>query len=68
MLEDNSIKHKELQKVQTTHQGDVTYDIYGSIQRSCMSLMSVTWTLFRSPGMWDKFDSEYILGKGGSVI
>ena len=46
----------------THHQGDVRYDSSRGIQCSCMSLMSITWTLFRSPGLWDKFDS--ILGKG----
>ena len=29
-----------------------------------MSLISVTWTLFRSPGMWNTFDLDCISGKG----
>ena len=29
-----------------------------------MSLLSITWTLFRSHGLWDKFDLDSILGKG----
>ena len=33
-----------------------------------MSLMSVTWTLFRSPGMWDKSDLYSILGKGDQLF
>ena len=28
-----------------------------------MSLISVSWTLFRSPGLSDKFDLDSILGK-----
>ena len=28
-----------------------------------MSLISVTWILFRSPGMWDTFDLDCVLGK-----
>ena len=32
-----------------------------------MSLMSVTWTLFRSPGLCDKFDLDYILVKGDQL-
>ena len=50
----------------THHQGDVRYDSSRGIQCSCMSLMSITWTLFRSPGLWDKFDS--ILGKGDHLF
>ena len=30
----------------------------------CLLWMSVNWTLFRSPGMWDKFGLDWILGKG----
>ena len=33
-----------------------------------MSLMSVSWTLFRSPGMWDKSDLYSILGKGDQLF
>ena len=33
-----------------------------------MSLMSVTWSLFRSPGLWDKFDLDCLLGKGTSCL
>ena len=30
--------------------------------------MSVTWASFRSPGMWDKFDLDCILGKGNQLF
>ena len=66
-MEDNDIKHKRLH----IHQGissqsppkDVRYGASRGIQCSCLSLMSITWTLFRSPGLWDKFDLDSILGK-----
>ena len=32
-----------------------------------MSLISVTWALFRSPGMWDTFDLDCVLGKGDQL-
>ena len=33
-----------------------------------VSLMSVTWTLFRSPGLWEIFDLDSILGKGDQLF
>ena len=33
-----------------------------------MSLMSITWKLFRSPGLWDIFDLYSILGKGDQLL
>ena len=45
------------------HPGDVRYGTSRGMQCSCMSLMSVTWTLFRSPAIWDKFDLDSILRK-----
>ena len=33
-----------------------------------MSLTSISWTLFRSPGMWDKSDLYGILGKGDQLF
>ena len=33
-----------------------------------MSLMSITWILFRSPRMWDKSDLDCILGKEGQLF
>ena len=38
----------------TLHQGNVTYGRTKGIQYSCMSLTSVSLTLFKSPGRWDK--------------
>lgn len=35
----------------------------GGIQCSCISLMSIAWTLFGSPGLWNKSDLYSILGK-----
>ena len=69
MLEDNGIKHKRdctvIKEVQATHhQGDGRYGTSSGMQCLCMSLMSITWTLLRSPGLWDKFDLDSILGKG----
>ena len=45
------------------HQGDIRYGASRSIHCSCMSLISVSWTLFKSPGLWNKFNLDYILGK-----
>ena len=33
-----------------------------------MSLMSVSWTLFKCPGLWSTFDLDCILGKEGQVF
>ena len=59
----------------THHQGDIKYGIstgrYGistGIQCSCMSLVSLRWTLFKSPALWDKFDLDWILGKGDQLF
>ena len=30
--------------------------------------MSLTWILFRYPGLWDKFDIDCILGKGDQLF
>ena len=30
----------------------------------CVSLISLSWTLFKSPGLRDKYDLNYTLGKG----
>ena len=42
------------------HQGDVRYGTSRSKQGSCMSLIIVNWALFKSPGVWDKFDINCI--------
>ena len=59
----------------THHQGDVKYGIstgrYGistGIQCSCMSLVSLRWTLFKSSALCDKFDLDWILGKGDQLF
>ena len=48
----------------THHQGDIRYGMLRGIQCSCMSLMSVCWTLFKSVSIWDSFDLDCILQKG----
>ena len=50
----------------THHQGDVRYGASRSIQCPCMSLISVSWTLFEAPGLWDKFDLDSTLGDKGT--
>ena len=52
----------------THHQGDVRYGTSRGIQCSCMSLISLSWTLFKSPGLWEKFDLDCILGKGDQLF
>ena len=52
----------------THHQGDVRYGTSGSIQCSCMPLISLSRTLFKSPGLSDKFDLDCILGKGDQLF
>ena len=51
----------------THHQSDVRYGIYRGIKCSCLSHMSITWTMFKSPGKWDKFDLNCILC-GGDLL
>lgn len=52
----------------THHQSYVRYGASRCIQCSYMSLICVSWTLFKSPGLWDKFDFDYILGKGNQLF
>ena len=60
----NKIDYTIIKVVQATHhQGDVRYGISTDIQCSCMSLISVSWTLFRCPGQWDKLELDGMLGK-----
>ena len=33
-----------------------------------MSLITVIWTLFRSPGQWKKLDLDGLLGKGDQLF
>ena len=64
-MEDNDISIKDytiIKVVQATHhQGDVRY---GSLDM----VMPVTWTLFRSLGMWNKIDLDCTLGKGDQLF
>ena len=50
------------------NQGDVRCGVSRSFQCSCMSLISVSWTLFKSPGFGNKFDLDYMLGKGDKLF
>ena len=50
------------------HQGDIRYGESRGIQCSCMSFMSVSWELFKSPGMWDNFDLDCILARGDQLF
>ena len=53
----NILDYTTIKVVQATHhQGGVTYGTSKGMQCSFMSFMSVTWTSFRFPGTWDKFD------------
>ena len=45
----------------THHHVDVRYGASNGLQCSCMSLISVSWTLFKFPGLYDKFDLDCIL-------
>ena len=61
--------YKVINVVQATHhQGDVRYGTSSGIQFSCLSLISLSQTLFKSPGLWDKFDLDCILGKGDHLL
>ena len=60
--------HTIIKVVQVSHHhGDVRYGASSGIQCSCMSLISVSWTLFKSPGLLNKFDLDCILGKGDQL-
>ena len=52
----------------THHQVNVWCSASRGIQCSCMSLIFVSWTLLKSPGLWDKFDLDHILGKGDQLF
>ena len=49
----------------THHHGYVRYGT-ARVYSACMSLISLSWTLFKSPGLWDKFDC--ILSKGDQLF
>ena len=65
-----SIKDCTIMKVVQTiyYQVDVRYVTTRGLQCTCMSLNSVTWTLFGSPGLWDRLDLDFILGKGDQLF
>ena len=48
----------------THHQGDIRYGMSRGIHCSCMSLMSIFWTLFKSASIGNSFDLGFILPKG----
>ena len=48
----------------TLHQRDIRYVVPRDIQCSCISLISLSWTPFKSPSLCIKFDLNSILGKG----
>ena len=50
------------------HQGDVSYSASRAIEYSCMSLISVSRTLFKYPGLWNKADLDCIFGNGISYL
>ena len=46
----------------------MSYGVSRAIQCSCMPLISVSWTLFKSPGPRYKFHLDYKLGKGDRLF
>ena len=38
------------------------------IQCSCISPISTSWALFKSPGLWDKFNLDYMSGKTDQLL
>ena len=48
----------------THHHGDFRYGMSRGVQCSCISLMSVCWTLFKSTGILDFLEFDCILQKG----
>ena len=60
----NIINYTIVKVVQDSHyQGDVRYGTSGGIQCSCMSLILISWKLFKSSGLWNEFDLDCILDK-----
>ena len=52
----------------TQNQGDIKYRMSRGIQCSCMSLMSVCWTLFKSVNISDSFDLNCTFTKRGYFV
>ena len=71
-VEDKALSTKDqtiLKVVQITHhQGNVRYGVTRGIQPLCVSLITVSWTLFKSPGLWDKFNLYSTLVEERSII
>ena len=49
------------------HQGDIRYGNTAGIQCSCMSLMALSWTLFKNVAYWNCSDVDTILKNGDNV-
>ena len=65
----NNFDTKIMKVVQATHnRGDVRCGMSRDIQCSCMSLMSVSWTLFKSASIWDSFGLDCLLQKGDVLL
>ena len=50
------------------HQGDIRYGNTRGIQCSCMSLLSISWTVIKLPSFWDIFDLDSILYRGDQLF
>ena len=51
------------------HQGDSRYGISSGMQCSCMSLMSICWTMFKKlVARWDMFELDSILENGDKLF
>ena len=65
----NTRDYTIIKGVQATHnQGDVRYGWYRGIQCSCLFLLSLSWALFKYPGLLDKFDVDCMLRKGDQLF
>ena len=61
--------YRTIKVVQATHhQSDIGDGKSRAIQYSCMSLIEVSWTLFRSPCQWSKLDLDGILGREDQLV
>ena len=59
--------HTNIKVVQATHhQGDNRYGSKRGMQSSWVFFVSVSWALFKFPGLWEKVDLDSISGKGES--
>ena len=71
-FEDTSLSIRDytfIKEVQASHhQDDVRYGVSKGIQCSCKSLILVSWTLFKSSGLFNKFDLDCILDKRNQLF